>query len=222
MEQMIHIKNLNIYIYPQGKIQNEAQSFHSKYKEKRNNSENVSYYPKEEAPDGVYFLSHKGNCWKKDCYNQCNELIKGIAVIDGKKSIVVCPDGSLKDIVLLEGEKDTPANTYKDYLKALEDNSGYNNTELLFREGSDAAQYCKSFGEEWYLPTLSEMCLMYKYEDVDKCLEIMGADPLYKGWHWTSTKRCKNSYFVFDWGDGDRDDCVQDGILRVRPVSALF
>ena len=94
--------------------------------------------------------------------------------------------------------------------------------KMLLKEGSDAAQYCKSFGEEWYLPTLSEMCLMYKYEDVDKCLEIMGADPLYKGWHWTSTKRCKNSYFVFSWSNGSRGYYYQLSNLRVRPVSALF
>ena len=191
---------------------------------RKENKEDKSdaYYPKDIAPDGVYFFSYEGNCWKKDCFGQCNERIKGIAVISGEKKIVVCLKGSPKDIVMLNADGKTASPVYEDYTKALKDNAGYENTEVLLKEGSEVAKFCKKFGKEWYIPTLAEICLMHEYkEDIDRCIEQIGGDVLYEGWHWTSTKRCENAYFVFDWGGGDWYLDYQSNLNRVRPVSAF-
>ena len=212
MKQSIHIQNLNIYIC------SEHMSMKSENQAK--DKTKPICYPNEQAPDGVYITTVEGNCWMKDFFSESHEIARGVAVIRGKHQIVVHPNGSSEDIILLESYKRISGKTYDNIEDGLTDFDGMNNTDQLLKLGSQAAIYCKSIGHEWYLPTLGEMQLIFDNKlELDACLAVIGT-PLYDGWHWTSTRFSECSNLVFDWSNGLRFYDYQVSSSRVRPVSA--
>jgi len=112
---------------------------------------------------------------------------------------------------------------YSSVEKALEDNSGKENTDKLCKAGSKAALFCREFGPSWYLPTLSEMRLLFdSKKEIDAAITIAGGEPLNWRYHWTSTRYNKTCNWIFDWCGGDRRYCNQRDRNRVRPVSAFL
>ncbi|GAE83376.1 hypothetical protein [Bacteroides reticulotermitis] len=221
MRPIINIKNLNVYLnYPTGDKVSELLNAKASATTSTM-SKDAKSYPNAYAPDGVYIATKEGNCWLPSHFKDSGETLRGVAVIGKGHRIVVAPNGSEKGIVLLDSNKTLPGDRYSDYTQGLKDNDGLSNTEKLLDLGSPAAKYCKELGEEWYLPTFAEMCLIHEYKkELDECLLLVG-NSLYDGWHWTSTRYGDTSHFAFDWSNGCRCSGDQSGGDRVRPVSAL-
>ncbi|GAE83382.1 hypothetical protein [Bacteroides reticulotermitis] len=214
----LRITNLNVHLHFYGPIPSaNAVNEYSATEQSKG-----EYYTDKSATDGVYFCTTNGHLWDASRFEECKkaETIKGVAIVKGEHRFIVSPKGS-KNMILLDGDKTLPGAIYEDYQQALKDNEGYANTRKLLELGSPAAEFCKSLGEEWYLPTMSEMQLMCEHKaDLDECLSKIG-EKMPDEWHWTSTRISERCHFAFYWVDGYRDCSVQSSIFRVRPVSAL-
>lgn len=71
-----------------------------------------------------------------------------------------------------------------------------------------AAEWCRSLGEGWYLPTASELSYLFKvanegkskFGTISRALEAAGGAPLNGGWYWTSSEVARNE--VVNISDG--------------------
>ena len=173
--------------------------------------------------DGVFICTELKELFPPSEWDGSKGKAIGVAIIEGEKRLLVALKGSDKDLVLLDAGKDAGLESYPTVSKARKDTDGRKNTEALLKAGSEAAKFCKEWGEEWHIPTLNDMEMMYSHQDeLDEALENAGGEPLYKGWYWTCTRQSENYYFVFDWIDGFRDNLNQLSYYRVRPVSRFL
>lgn len=184
-----------------------------------------SYQPqsKETATDGVYIYTENGHLWLPQFWGLSGETPQSVVVIRGEKKLCVSLKGSSNGMMLLDSEKRQTGKCFTSMEDALNDWDGKKNTEKLLRLGSPAAQFCKELGEEWYLPALGELSFLQENKSmVDSALILSGGEPLFYGWHWTSTRKSDNCNWVLSWDSGGRDDCYLYLNLRVRPVSAFL
>ena len=71
-----------------------------------------------------------------------------------------------------------------------------------------AAEWCRSLGDGWYLPTASELSYLFKvanegkskFGTISRALEAAGGAPLNGGWYWTSSEVARNE--VVNISDG--------------------
>ncbi len=177
---------------------------------------------KENCTDGVFICTASG-LWLPQFFGLCSEKAVAIALVKEGKKLMISLSGSEKDLILLADKKKTSIKQYSSVDEALTDNSGINNTEELIKADSEAAKFCKETGTSWYIPTLAEMNLMFTYKkEIDSAITIAGGEPLYYGWHWTSTRYSDGSYWIFYWVNGNRNIDSQIDFDRVRPVSAFL
>lgn len=173
--------------------------------------------------DGIFICTESKELFPPSEWDGSKGKAIGVAIIEGEKRLLVALKGSEKDLELLGSGKDSDLESYPTVSKARKDTDGRKNTEALLKAGSEAAKFCKEWGEEWHIPTLNDMEMMYSHQDeLDEALEKAGGEPLYKGWHWTCTRQSENYYFVFYWYDGLRSYNFQNSNIRVRPVSRLL
>ena len=172
--------------------------------------------------DGVFICTESKELFPPSEWDDSKGKAIGVAIIEGEKRLLVALKGSDKDLALLDAGKDSGLESYSTVNKARKDTDRRKNTEALLKAGSEAAKFCKELGEEWHIPTLNDMELMYSHQDeLDEALEKAGGKPLYKGLHWTCTLQSDGRYFVFNWRDGNRYNYNQYDYYRVRPVSAF-
>lgn len=173
--------------------------------------------------DGVFICTELKELFPPSEWDGSKGKAIGVAIIEGEKRLLVALNGSDKDLELLGIGKDSGLESYPTVSKARKDSNGRKNTEALLKAGSEAAKFCKEWGEEWHIPTLNDMEMMYSHQDeLDEALEKAGGEPLYKGWHWTCTRQSENYYFVFNWSYGNWFNCNQFNFNRVRPVSRFL
>ena len=209
------IKNLYLTI----NIMSDKQDTPCGSEQKRSNETN------EVKPtiDGIFICTESKELFPPSEWDGSKGKAIGVAIIEGEKRLLVALKGSEKDLELLGSGKDSGLESYPTVSKARKDTDGRKNTEALLKAGSEAAKFCKEWGEEWHIPTLNDMEMMYSHQDeLDEALEKAGGEPLYKGWHWTCTRQSENYYFVFYWYDGLRSYNFQNSNIRVRPVSRLL
>lgn len=108
--------------------------------------------------------------------------------------------------------------------------SGVDNTTAMIGqlgEDAPAALWCRSFGEEWYMPTLGEMIYLIKIanlEDGDdgpisEALSRYGGDEL-EGWYWSSSEEDdENAWNIKASGSVGTEEKDKD--LKVRAVRAF-
>lgn len=173
--------------------------------------------------DGVFICTESKELFPPSEWDGSKGKAIGVAIIESEKRLLVALKGSDKDLELLGIGKDSGLEAYPTISKAKKDTDGRKNMEALLKAGSEAAKFCKEWGEEWHIPTLNDMEMMYSHQDeLDEALEKAGGEPLYKGWHWTCTRQSENYYFVFYWDDGSRSSSIQDDDNMVRPVSRFL
>ena len=144
--------------------------------------------------DGVFICTESKELFPPSEWDGGKGKAIGVAIIEGEKRLLVALNGSDKDLELLGIGK-----------------------------GSEAAKFCKEWGEEWHIPTLNDMEMMYSHQDeLGEALEKAGGKPLYDGWHWTCTRQSDNYFFVFNWINGSRGYIDQSDSNRVRPVSRFL
>lgn len=209
------IKNLYLTI----NIMSDKQDTPCGSEQKRSNETNEV----KTRNDGVFICTESKELFPLSEWDGSKGKAIGVAIIEGEKRLLVALKGSEKDLELLGSGKDSGLESYPTVSKARKDTDGRKNTEALLKAGSEAAKFCKEWGEEWHIPTLNDMGMMYSHQDeLDEALEKAGGEPLYKGWHWTCTRQSENYYFVFYWYDGLRSYNFQNSNIRVRPVSRLL
>ena len=225
MKTILNIKNLylNINICPNAESCHAPSSAIGEKKGSCPEPESIRN-PKEDEQgkyaDGLYYVTGNDKWLKADEYRD-GEAYKGIGIIQGDWRFIVAHKGSEVNLVLLEDEP-LPGVKYDDYTKALEDKDGLATTNELIKKGSPAATFCRDMGEEWYIPTLNQMCIMHKNkEDLNRMISHIGGKGIPELWHWTSTMKSEICGYEFDFEGGDRDGCYQLGLNRVRPVSAV-
>lgn len=173
--------------------------------------------------DGVFICTESKELFPPSEWDGSKGKAIGVAIIESEKRLLVALKGSDKDLELLGIGKDSGLEAYSTVSKARKDTDGRKNTEALLKAGSEAAKFCKEWGEEWHIPTLNDMEMMYSHQDeLDEALEKAGGEPLYKGWHWTCIRQSENYYFVFNWNYGLRKYYNQFSNSRVRPVSRFL
>lgn len=186
-------------------------------------------FTKENIKKGVYIYTENSNFILPKFWglHEENETPVG-AVIIADRNLLVSLNGSDGALILLKGSADLASDKHVTIEDALKDMNGAETSAQLAEMNSPASLFCKKYKcghiDNWYLPTLSDMQLMYDHKkDLDIALAIVGGNAIETDdWHWTSTRRHDSSHWVFGWVDGDRFYNLQDYDNRVRPVSAFL
>ena len=148
-----------------------------------------------------------------------------VIVTDGNALAFYPKDMSEENVTLLDWDKKQSGKKHDTIEKALTDSNGHGNTVALAEAGSEIAKEVLELdlcGLNWHIPTLGEMQLGYDNKTMlCAALLMSGKEYLKDLWYWSSTIRSDKSNFVFDWSDGYRGSRYQNGINRVRPVSAF-
>ena len=190
---------------------------------------NQGIYNKENVAKGVYIYTENSNFIQPKFWGLYEENEKPAgSVIFADRNLLVALNGSESDIRLLDWGIDLKSTEYENIDSALTDQNGEETTAQLAETGSPAALFCMDYKcghvDKWYLPTLSDMQLMYDHQkELDIALAIAGGNAIETDdWHWTSTRRYDKSHWLFNWLNGIEDIFNQNGSCRVRPVSASF
>ncbi len=152
---------------------------------------------------------------------------------DGKRQGVVFDvwdDGRHGKIVSLDQTKG-PWCSDKQYIMrivvgASSDSDGKSNTDkVMARADSEeypAFQWCRAKGDEWYLPSLEELELLYKVKDkVNKTLIDKSMEELDVFWYWSSTEKDSNFAWYVYMDDGYTFSYRKRTSRYVRAVSAF-
>lgn len=196
------------------------------------NIENRGYCERRNVKDGVpYIYTSNGMFILPQFWGLYEETEKpeGIALKEDEHGVLVALKDSEQDLVLLgDYKKDVTGKLFDNSKTAKNDWGGKENTDLFIKAGSPAAKFCANYETKtikkgnWWLPSYAEMELMCRHKnEIDACLSICGAIPIFYGWHWTSTQFSSCSAWVFSWYSGNTLDDCKVGNLRVRPVSAF-
>ena len=104
--------------------------------------------------DGVFICTESKELFPPSEWDGGKGKAIGVAIIEGEKRLLVALNGSDKDLELLGIGKDSGIEGYSTVSKAKKDTDGRKNTEALLKAGSEAAKFCKEWGEEWHIPHL--------------------------------------------------------------------
>ena len=172
--------------------------------------------------DGVYIIDCKGNAVRYDGENteSVNDTAY-IGIVQGSHSVAIALHDVSEDEITLTTGKDDGKGCYIDnYLDAVQDWNGRQNTEHLQAVGLNPAIQLKD-GE--YIPTLAELYLIcLNRKAINAAMRFVGGQEL-KGWYWSSTE-CSAPYaWDLDLGDGSANaNTKATHTYRVRPVSAFL
>ena len=142
------IKNLYLTI----NIMSDKQDTPCGSEQKRSNETNEV----KTRNDGVFICTESKELFPLSEWDGSKGKAIGVAIIEGEKKLLVALKGSDKDLVLLDEGKDSGLEPYPTVSKARKDTDGRKNTEALLKAGSEAAKFCKEWGEEWHIPYMTD------------------------------------------------------------------
>lgn len=153
---------------------------------------------------------------------------------DGKRQGVVfavSDDGRHGKIVSLDQTREQwcTEGQYKkkSVVGASSESDGKSNTDkVMARADSEeypAFQWCRAKGDEWYLPSLEELELLYKVKDkVNKTLRDKSMEELINSWYWSSTEKNSDRAWYVNMCHGYTTSCLSEIYqFSVRAVSAF-
>ena len=172
--------------------------------------------------DGVYIIDCKGNAVRYD--GETTESVNDaayIGIVQGSHSVAIALQDVSEDEITLTSKKDDGKGRYIDnYLYAVQDWNGRQNTEHLQAVGLNPAIQLKN-GE--YIPTLAELYLIcLNRKAINAAMRFVGGQEL-AGWYWSSTE-CSATYaWLLYLSNGNAYGGTKaTGTRRVRPVSAFL
>ena len=172
--------------------------------------------------DGVYLIDTKGNAVRYD--GETTESVNDaayIGIVQGSHSVAIALQDVSEDEITLTSKKDDGKGRYIDnYLYAVQDWNGRQNTEHLQAVGLNPAIQLKN-GE--YIPTLAELYLIcLNRKAINAAMRFVGGQEL-AGWYWSSTE-CSATYaWLLYLSNGNAYGGTKaTGTRRVRPVSAFL
>jgi len=180
--------------------------------------------------DGVYILTMENNCIRPgEWLNYQDQTPVCIAVVEGDRKYGIALKSSPEELQYLPSREIATSNQYEDFDQAKEDWNGKANTAQLVAAGSPAAKYCDEYScgnipaGTWYLSALGEKIFLQKHKNmIDAALTICGGDPLFYGWHETSTEQSASSSWLLNWYDGDTSSNYKSNYSQVRPICAFL
>ena len=172
--------------------------------------------------DGVYIIDCKGNAVRYD--GETTESVNDaayIGIVQGSHSVAIALQDVSEDEITLTSKKDDGKGRYIDnYLYAVQDWNGRQNTEHLQAVGLNPAIQLKN-GE--YIPTLAELYLIcLNRKAINAAMRFVGGQEL-AGWYWSSTESSATLAWGLSLGGGDAGYSTKaPNAGRVRPVSAFL
>ena len=173
--------------------------------------------------DGVYIIDCKGNAVRYD--GETTESVNDaayIGIVQGSHSVAIALQDVSEDEITLTSKKDDGKGRYIDnYLYAVQDWNGRQNTEHLQAVGLNPAIQLKN-GE--YIPTLAELYLIcLNRKAINAAMRFVGGQEL-AGWYWSSTEYSAANAWHLYLDDGAANLWLIKATTtgRVRPVSAFL
>ena len=173
--------------------------------------------------DGVYIIDCKGNAVRYD--GETTESVNDaayIGIVQGSHSVAIALQDVSEDEITLTSKKDDGKGRYIDnYLYAVQDWNGRQNTEHLQAVGLNPAIQLKN-GE--YIPTLAELYLIcLNRKAINAAMRFVGGQEL-AGWYWSSTEYSASSAWFLGLTVGGAGSWFSKAAYtgRVRPVSAFL
>ena len=172
--------------------------------------------------DGVYLIDTKGNAVRYD--GETTETVNDtayIGIVQGSHSVAISLHDVSEDEITLTSKKDDGKGRYIDnYLDAVQDWNGRQNTEHLQAVGLNPAIQLKD-GE--YIPTLAELYLIcLNRKAINAAMRFVGGQEL-AGWYWSSTEYSATDAWYLYLDDGNANLNTKATYAgRVRPVSAFL
>ena len=172
--------------------------------------------------DGVYLIDTKGNAVRYD--GEDTETVNNtayIGVVQGSHSVAISLRDVSEDEITLTSKKDDGKGRYIDnYLDAVQDWNGRQNTEHLQAVGLNPAIRLKD-GE--YIPTLAELYLIcLNRKAINAAMRFVGGREL-AGWYWSSTEYSATYAWYLNLANGSAYGTTKaTTTYRVRPVSAFL
>ena len=172
--------------------------------------------------DGVYIIDCKGNSVRYD--GEDTESVNDtayIGIVQGSHSVAIAlQDVSEDEITLTTGKDDGKGRYIDNYLDAVQDWNGRQNTEHLQAVGLNPAIQLKD-GE--YIPTLAELYLIcLNRKAINAAMRFVGGQEL-AGWYWSSTEFSASLAWGLNFSYGLAASGTRAAYTtRVRPVSAFL
>ena len=172
--------------------------------------------------DGVYLIDTKGNAvrYGGEDTETTNDTAY-IGIVQGSHSVAIAlQDVSEDEITLTTGKDDGKGHYIDNYLDAVQDWNGQQNTEHLQAVGLNPAIQLKD-GE--YIPTLAELYLIcLNRKAINAAMRFVGGQEL-AGWYWSSTEYFAADAWNLDLYYGNANSTTKATTTgRVRPVSAFL
>ena len=172
--------------------------------------------------DGVYLIDTKGNAvaFAGDDTCMANDTAY-IGIVQGSHSVAISLHDVSEDEITLTSKKDDGKGHYIDnYMDAVQDWQGKQNTEHLQAVGLNPAIQLKD-GE--YIPTLAELYLIcLNRKAINAAMRFVGGQEL-AGWYWSSTEYSATYAWFLGLYYGSAGYFTKATYtLRVRPVSAFL
>ena len=202
------------------------------FTKKISSKKNTDLVPDVSYPNGVYIVHETLGIesyldWKWD--PDANKGVIGILVVENEHQIMV----SLEDApeVFKWSEKHKLVNRPKNFNEAESDFDGEEYRKRLNSPDFPASYYCSTYnkgGQNWYLPSLGELRLIYRnLDDIQTALEIVDGQSIVDSWgegipvYVSSTEFNTKRVWTLGFEDGflyNNNDKV-NGFNKVRPVS---
>ena len=172
--------------------------------------------------DGVYLIDTKGNAVRYDGEDtETTNDTAYIGIVQGSHSVAIALQDVSEDEITLTSKKDDGKGRYIDnYLDAVQDWNGRQNTEHLQAVGLNPAIQLKD-GE--YIPTLAELYLIcLNRKAINAAMRFVGGQEL-AGWYWSSTEFSATVAWGLNLSGGYASYYTKaSNTYRVRPVSAFL
>lgn len=189
-----------------------------------NETKNAPVQTSKKLADGIYIIDVKGNAvpFTGETTNLQNEAAY-IGIVCGNHSVAValCDAVECEDITLTEGKDYGRGRYVDDYVDAVQDWNGKENTEHLKTVGLNKKIQLKD-GE--YIPTLAELYLICLHrKQVNKALLFVGGEIIKGPWYWSSTEASETYAWNLTLDSGSANNSTKaTSKIRVRAVSAFL
>lgn len=156
-------------------------------------------------PDGIYFIMEGGVPVHKSVFslNSADKVI-GVGVKLGNKfaSVSTRYAANGEDVSLVDESKDYSGDAdyyVEDSWGAMLDWEGEDNTERM-EEYLNPQIELKDYE---YIPSVAELHLIWMFiSEVNNALEVIGAEPIRRDYHWSSTEHSSDNAWYVHFGSG--------------------
>ena len=175
---------------------------------------------KKQLPDGVYIITENNQIIPFNFPLCLTERATYIGLVQGNHSIAIALYDVSGNEITLTTKESKELRHYIDYMDAVQDLDGKENTERLKQIGLNPAIQLKD-GE--YIPTLAELYLIcLNQKAINEAIDFVDGQEL-AGWYWSSTEYSATTAWLLDLSSGYAKNYTKAAsTLRVRLVKQFI